>query len=45
MRESKINKDGSVYLKGVLFSKKQNEILGSMLVVAFFLGLIIGLIF
>ena len=41
---SKINPNGSVYLKNVLFSKKQNEVVSSMISVTFLIAIAIGIL-
>ena len=44
LKTTKIIRDGSVILRGVKFSKTQNEVVAQLIFVAFILGLIIGLI-
>lgn len=41
---SRINPNGSVYLNNVLFSKKQNEIVYSMILTTFFTAIAIGIL-
>jgi hypothetical protein len=45
LKTTKIIKDSGIILKGVKFTKTQNDIVAQLIAVAFILGLLIGLIF